>query len=68
MEFEFTGHIYVDPSDLDKMCRLCEECGFSPCDAAEIVAEEWDDDDYFCFEWVSGKIIEVIEKRISKNT
>ena len=66
MEFEYTGYLYVDPYYLDEMCRLCEEQGLSPCSAAEQVAQGWDDEDYFAFEHISGKIIAEIEKRISK--
>lgn len=66
MEFEFTGFLYVDPYYLNEMCRLCEEQGLSPCAAAEQVAQGWDDCDYFAFEYVEGKIIAEIEKRISK--
>lgn len=66
MEFEFTGYLYVDPYYLDKMCRLCEEQGYSPWDAAELVALGWDDSNYFVFEYAEDKIVEEIEKRISK--
>lgn len=65
MNFEFTGAFYVSEDDLKAMVRLCKTRKITPQEALNIVAEKWDDCDYYMTYLVENKIVAEIEKRLA---
>lgn len=65
MDFDFTDSLYVTPSDLDKMVRLCREKGCTPQDALDDVSCGWDDYDYYRVGLVEDQICAEIERRLN---
>lgn len=65
MNFQFTGSLWVEESDLEKMCDLCRKTHCSPQDALSFVADSWDDCDFYLVGLVEQQIIKEIEKRLT---
>lgn len=65
MNFEFTSVFYVSEDDLKAMVHLCKKRKITPQEALNIVAEKWDDCDYYMTCLVENKIIAEIEKRLT---
>lgn len=67
MEFEFTGSIYVEESDLAEMCLLCKEEGYTPLKAFNEVSKGWDDCDYYMADFIEDDVVKEIERRLKEN-
>lgn len=65
MEFEFTGHFWVDECDLNEMALLVKE-GHNVKDAICDVASGWDDYDYYNVENIFEQLRDEVLRRAEK--
>lgn len=65
MEFSYTTYIYVEESDLQRMCNLCKDKGYTPAQAFEEICIEWDDQEYYASALIKNDVVEEIERRLA---
>lgn len=65
MDFEFTGSIYVEENDLQRMCELCRDEGLTPLQAFGRVSICWDDCDYYLSDYIQDAVVKEIERRLA---
>ena len=66
MYFEYTNSFYVHPGDLEEMCLLCKNKGYTPQKALNEVASGWEDYDFYEVRFVKDQIIEEINRILSQ--
>lgn len=63
MEFEFTGSLFIEENDLEKMCELCRK-GYTPRKAFNEVVNGWDNCDYAMAGLIEDDVIKELENRL----
>lgn len=66
MEFTYEGYFYLEPTDFEKMVKLCRTDKMTPKEAFNKVASRMDDCDYYCIDYVEDQIIAKIEEELNK--
>jgi predicted nucleic acid-binding protein len=66
MEFEYTTTIFIEDSDLERMCNYVKS-GWDFANAFYNVIGEYDDCDYYASDHIYDKVKEEVEKRIKKS-
>lgn len=66
MEFEYTGTIFIEERDLERMCERVRN-GENFGDVFYDVISDYDDCDYYASDHIYDKVREEVEKRIKKS-
>ena len=66
MEFEYTTTIFIDETDLERMCQRVKK-GEKFGDVFYDVISGYDDCDYYASDYIYDKVKEEVEKRIKKS-
>ena len=63
MEFEYTATLWVDPSAIEEMLKLCYQ-GYTCEQAINEVAAGWGEADYYAVDNIIPQLVKELERRL----
>ena len=63
MEFEYTATLWVEPSDIEEMLKLCHQ-GYTYEQAINEVAASWGDADYYAVDYIISQLVLELKRRL----
>lgn len=63
MEFKYTATLWVEPSDIEEMLKLCHQ-GYTYEQAINEVAASWEDADYYAVDYITSQLVLELKRRL----
>lgn len=63
MEFKYTATLWVEPSDIEEMLKLCHQ-NYTYEQAINEVAASWGDADYYAVDYITPQLVLELKRRL----